>query len=63
VKIQQLRTFVTVAEHGSIRAAARALMVSQPAVTRTIRELEKNLEVSLVRRSVIGIYLTDTGKA
>jgi DNA-binding transcriptional LysR family regulator len=63
VKIQQLRTFVTVAEHGSIRAAARALMVSQPAVTRTIRELEKNLEVSLVRRSVSGIELTETGKA
>lgn len=63
MKLLQLRTFVAVAEHRSIRAAARALFVSQPAVTRTMRELERDLDVALVRRSVSGIELTDAGLA
>lgn len=63
MKLQQLRAFLAVAEHRSIRAAARALFVSQPAVTRTMRELERDLDVSLVRRSVSGIELTDAGLA
>lgn len=63
MKPQQLRTFVAVAEHRSIRAAARALFLSQPAVTRTLRELEQDLDISLVRRSVAGIELTDAGRA
>lgn len=63
MKLQQLRTFVAVAEHRSIRAAARALFVSQPAVTRTIREFESDLGVELVLRSVSGIELTDAGLA
>lgn len=63
MKPQQLRTFAAVAELRSIRAAARTLFVSQPAVTRTIRELERDLDVSLVRRSISGIELTDAGRA
>ena len=63
MKPQQLRTFVAVAEHRGIRAAARALSVSQPAVTRTIRELERDLDVPLVQRGVSGIELTEAGSA
>lgn len=63
MKPQQLSTFLAVAEHRSIRAAARALFVSQPAVTRTLRELERDLDISLLRRSVAGIELTDAGLA
>ncbi|TAL53061.1 LysR substrate-binding domain-containing protein [Pandoraea sp.] len=63
MKPQQLRTFVAVAEHRSIRAAARALHVSQPAVTRIVRELEQDLGVALVTRSVAGVALTDAGLA
>jgi LysR family transcriptional regulator, regulator of abg operon len=63
MKLQQLRTFVAVAEHRSIRGAARALFVSQSAVTRTIRELEIDLDVPLVHRSISGIELTDAGVA
>lgn len=51
------------AEHRGIRAAARALSVSQPAVTRTIRELERDPDVPLVRRGVSGIELTEAGSA
>ncbi|MBB3181273.1 LysR substrate-binding domain-containing protein [Variovorax sp. Sphag1AA] len=63
MKLHQLRTFVAVAEHRSIRAAARALFVSQPAVTRTIRELEHDLDILLLRRSVEGVELTEAGAA
>lgn len=63
MKLQQLRAFVAVAEHRSIRAAARALFVSQPAVTRTMRELEADLDVPLLRRSVAGVELTEAGLA
>ncbi len=63
MKPQQLTTFLAVAENRSIRAAARALLVSQPAVTRTLRELERDLDIALVRRSVAGIELTDAGMA
>ena len=59
MKPQQLRTFLAVAEHRSIHAAARALFVSQPAVTRTMRELERDLDVPLLRRSISGVELTD----
>ncbi|MFM0283134.1 LysR substrate-binding domain-containing protein [Paraburkholderia sediminicola] len=62
MKHQQLRTFVAIAEHRSIRAAARTLCVSQSAVTRTLRELEHDLDISLVRRSVAGVELTDAGR-
>jgi LysR family transcriptional regulator, regulator of abg operon len=63
MKLQQLRTFVAVAEHRSIRGAARALFVSQSAVTRTIRELERDLDVPLVHRSISGVELTEAGVA
>jgi DNA-binding transcriptional LysR family regulator len=63
MKPHQLQAFLAVAEHGSIRAAARQLFVSQPAVTRTVRELESNLDVPLITRSPHGIELTEYGKA
>ena len=63
MKPQQLRTFLAVAEHRSIHAAARALFVSQPAVTRTMRELERDLDVPLLRRSISGVELTEAGLA
>lgn len=63
MKPQHLRTFLAVAEHRSIHAAARALFVSQPAVTRTMRELERDLDVPLLRRSISGVELTEAGQA
>ncbi len=63
MNLRQLRTFVLIAEHRSIRAAARALFLTQPAVTRSLRELEASVGAELVRRSVKGIELTTYGEA
>lgn len=63
MKISQLRSFLSVAEHGSIRGAARALGITQPAVTQAMRELEASLEVPLLQRSTLGVELTVYGKS
>jgi len=63
MNLRQLRAFALIAEHGSIRAAARALAVTQPAATRSLRELEQSVGVDLVRRSVKGVELTSYGEA
>ena len=63
MNLRQLRTFVLIAEHRSIRAAARALFVTQPAATRSLRELEQSVGAELVRRSARGVELTTYGEA
>jgi DNA-binding transcriptional LysR family regulator len=63
MKIGQLRSFLSVAEHGSIRAAARALGITQPAVTQAMRELEASLDVPLLQRGTAGVELTVYGKS
>ena len=63
MKIGQLRSFLSVVEHGSIRAAARALGITQPAVTQAMRELEASLDVPLLHRGAAGVELTVYGKA
>jgi LysR family transcriptional regulator, regulator of abg operon len=59
--IQQLRDFVAVVHHGSLRAAARSLEASQPGLTRSIQSLEQSLQASLLVRSTRGIRLTPAG--
>ncbi|AWY38972.1 LysR family transcriptional regulator [Pseudomonas putida] len=63
MKINQLQVFVTVAEEKSLRAAARCLNLTQPAVTRSVQELESDLGVVLMTRNVQGIELTEYGIA
>ena len=63
MKWQQLQVFVAVAQEKSLRAAARRLELTQPAVTRSIQELEADLGTALLTRSVKGIDLTDAGAA
>lgn len=63
MNLRQLRTFTMVAEQGSIRAAARLQHLTQPAVTRAVRELEASVGVALVRRSAKGVELTEYGQA
>ena len=53
--------FLAVAEAGSTLGAAKALFISQPAVSKAISKLEASLEVSLFVRSKKGVRLTDDG--
>ena len=61
--LNQIRNVVAIAERGSLRSAARALGVTQPAVTRSIRELEHELGVTLFERKATGMVLTSLGDA
>ncbi len=54
--------FLAVAEHLSFSKAARALYISQPAVTRHIKQLESKLDVALFQRVGSRVYLTPAGK-
>jgi DNA-binding transcriptional LysR family regulator len=63
LRLTQIRDFLAVVEAGAIRAAARKLGVSQPTITKSIRGLEVELHVQLLRRSVRGIVLTPSGQA
>ena len=63
VKLHQLRILLAVAQHGSIHEASRGLHISQPALSKTIAELERELGVTLLSRSVRGVSLTAYGMA
>lgn len=63
MKLQNFREAVAVAEQGSIRAAARALKVSQPGLTRNLAELERELGGSLFERRARGVVPTPLGHA
>lgn len=63
MKLHQLRNLVAVADANSIRGAARAQSLAQPAITRGLRELEKELGVPLLERHGKGISLTVYGQS
>lgn len=60
-QIWRLQHFLAVAEHGSFHAAARALNLSQPALTKSIRLLETELGTALFLRQPRGVRLTEAG--
>ncbi|KTD46537.1 LysR family transcriptional regulator [Legionella quinlivanii] len=59
----QLQVFVAVAQHKSMHAAAKAVHLSQTAVTQRIRALETRLRTTLFIRSHHGVLLTSEGEA
>ncbi|MFH8442474.1 LysR family transcriptional regulator [Streptomyces sp. NPDC018026] len=63
VDTRLLRYFATVAEEGSLTRAAQRLYVSQPALTKQIRQLESALGGPLFTRSRSGMALTGPGRA
>lgn len=63
MKLSQLRDVLAVAETGSLRAAGRHLGIAQPAITRSIREIEQELGATLFERHAKGVRLTEIGAA
>lgn len=59
--IQQLKYILTVAEVGSITEAAKQLFISQPSLSNSIKETEKEAGISIFVRSRTGITLTKEG--
>ena len=59
---RQLGAVLAVAEYRSFVAAANALKMSQPALTRTIQQVEAELGVALFARSTRQVSVTDAGK-
>lgn len=60
--LSELFQFVTYAECGTLSAAAGALHISQPTLTRTMHHVEESFGVPLFHRGKNRIELTDTGK-
>ncbi len=61
--LNQLRTFLAVAEAGSVRAAAQDLVVTQAAVSASLAALQKSLGVALLEPDGRGLRLTAAGRA
>jgi DNA-binding transcriptional LysR family regulator len=63
MRLSQINDFVAIVEAGSIRAAARGQGVTHPALTKSLRLLEDELGVTLIRRGSRGVTLTPYGRA
>ncbi|WP_436774801.1 LysR family transcriptional regulator [Yinghuangia sp. YIM S09857] len=60
--VHQLRRLVAVAEHGSISAAAAALYLAQPALSKSLLELERSVGTRLLARTNRGTVLSPDGR-
>jgi DNA-binding transcriptional LysR family regulator len=61
--LSQVRYFNAVARHGSFSAAAKALGITQPGLTKAVRRLEVSLDCALFIRLPRGVALTQQGEA
>jgi LysR family transcriptional regulator of abg operon len=62
MKLHHLRNVVAVVDRGSLRAGAKHLGLAQPAMSRSIKELEQELGVVLFQRNKFGMTLTAVGE-
>ncbi|GAB3677199.1 LysR substrate-binding domain-containing protein [Salinisphaera aquimarina] len=62
IKLRHLAAFAEVARCGRLAAAAEALSITQPGMSKTIRELESSLGVTLFERLPRGVRLTPAGR-
>ncbi|MCP4007529.1 MAG: LysR family transcriptional regulator [bacterium] len=63
IRVDQLLSVLAITEHGTLRGAAVALGTSQPALSRTLREVERILDVRLFERGPRGVAPTRFGRA
>jgi LysR family nitrogen assimilation transcriptional regulator len=61
MNLRTLRYFIAIADAGSQTAAAAAIPIAQPALTRQLRELESEMGVQLLQRMPRGVRLTQAG--
>jgi LysR family transcriptional regulator, benzoate and cis,cis-muconate-responsive activator of ben and cat genes len=62
MELRHLRYFVAVASHGSFNRAAEILHLTQPALSRQVRDLEEELAVPLLIRTSNTVKLTEAGE-
>ena len=62
MRMEQLKYFSEVAKYHSIALAAEKLFVTQPTISIAIKNMEKELECTLLERSKNGVYLTEIGR-
>ncbi|HJX43882.1 MAG TPA: LysR family transcriptional regulator, partial [Geodermatophilus sp.] len=63
VHLRELRALVAVAEEQSITRAAQRLFLAQPALSRRLQALERQVGVPLLTRLPRGVALTEAGRA
>lgn len=59
--LQQIRYILTIAEVGSLSKAAEVLYVAQPSLSSAVKELERELGITVFYRSGKGVSLTNDG--
>lgn len=62
MELRELRYFAQIAKDGSYTKAAKSLYISQPALSKTIKKLESELQISLFEVKPNGVALTDYGQ-
>lgn len=62
MELRHLRYLLAVVDHGGFGRAARALRISQPPLSRQVRELEEEVGAQLLNRDRNGVYPTEAGE-
>lgn len=62
MNVRSLKQFISISETGSISRSAKEQNISQPALTRSIKKLESDLDVELIERRSHGVFLTPAGE-
>lgn len=62
MRLLDLKCFVAIAEEGGLSQASLVVGISQPGLSRVLRDLETRLKAQLVRRTGRGVELTDAGR-
>lgn len=62
INLNLYKTFFDVARYGSLSLASKKMLISQPAISKSIKKLEEDLDVNLFYRTINGMVLTEKGK-